>query len=872
MLSAQVHSLRDDFAQAREAAELLHRSGAPVTDVIRSFTSAVDEILKRLYHQSLGSAANEVALLAVGGYGRRELCPQSDIDILFLVRAKAAPPAGVAAMVRDLWDTNVQLGHAVRTPRECLAFMRDDLTTANALLEARLLVGSDGLFSSFLDQSLEPYLARRRRAFVESKIDIIRRSIEDPDRTIYMVEPNLKDGVCGLRDIQRVIWIEAALADDRVTDPFELLALRGPYSRPDVTALREAYEFFLRVRVELHFTHKLRLDVLERDSILTVARRLGYGEGAAEDALHTAGEALLRDYYRHARRTLHFLKLYVETLSRPPGALRRLHRWWMSEAVDPLLTVYQGCLHLAPGAPAEPDGQALLGIFEAAQDRNARMSEFLCEWIRQRVAALDADLSHDANVLLTFRKILRGPQVGRILRLMHATRVLDRILPEFAAIDCLVNFDGHHKFTVDEHTLRTLAELDAIEASIEAGTPYPEREFQRLYGEIRDPVPLRVAMLLHDIGKAIPGDHSVSGAETATLIARKLGLENRVVEGIDFLIYRHLELFRASQYRDISEDHVLLELAKLVESEERLKSLYLLTYVDIVSVGPGTWTRWKGAQLAEVYTRTLEQLRRKGPAPSSPEVAIARSSLQPEERKQVLDHLARVETPSYARDNVPERMLAHVHLVEALKGTGLMQVALEPSMGYLDVTFCSPDRSGLFADYAGLLYSEGLDVLAARIYSRSDGVTIDTFQVEASDPGTLQLEEKAERLRRKMRRLEAHETTVEDLVLQRSRSLSLGYKRPKKPLVGPSVTVDNESSLQATVVAVSAGDRPGLLYDLAHCLHELKLNVRTALVSTLTDRARDVFYVLEEGGGKVENSARRAEVVQALLASARGKS
>ncbi|MBI4607225.1 MAG: [protein-PII] uridylyltransferase [Planctomycetes bacterium] len=856
MLGSQVQTIKADVSRVHGTALERHRRGDDPFKVVAGLTAGTDALLGRLFEQTLGGDSGEVALVAVGGYGRAELCPQSDIDLL-LLRRQGHAAAAIERFIRLLWDGGFQLGHAVRTPEECYGFMVDDLTTANTLLESRLVAGSEWLFGRFLQKAVNIYRRRRGETFTAGKLELLRTSIEDPQRTIYVVEPNVKEGACGLRDIQRVLWIENVKGEGPT---FEALLSQGRFSPGEVEHVRGAYAFYLRLRCELHFTNNVRQDILERDLMAPIARNLGYAEDGDDQA---AAEKLMGDYYRHARNVLRFLRFYLETDTRGRSLIERARRWLRSKELRPHLSLYRGRLHLT----ARPEGgvtpAAILEIFEVAQEHDALPSEALCDWIRREVSALDAEWSHLPEVLRGFRSLLKGRRVGRLLKSMHATGVLDRILPEFGELDCLVNFDGHHQFTVDEHTLKTLEELDRIEEDPEHAEP----EFHAVYGEIKDVLPLRLALLLHDVGKAIPGPHSVSGTEAATLICERLGLDEKITEVVDFLVYRHLELFRVSQSRDFSEDEVVDGLARLVESEERLKMLYLMTYIDIVSVGPGTWTRWKGAQLAEVYQRTLSRLRKGTPAGENLEVALSAAGLSGSELADVMDHCRKMGTPGYAREILPERMRSHVRLADAFLEAGAMQVESESFVGYHDITFCGRDRPGLFADLAGVLFSEGFNVLGARIFSRSDGVVIDVFQVEVADTVVVGVEDRVERIRKKLRRIEAGQDTLDGFIRQRARAYRA--RRWSRPLFGPSVNVDNESSGACTVIEVSAGDRPGLLYDLASALHRLGLDVRTAKVSTLTDRAHDVFYVVDGGGGKVQSHARRGEIAQALLAEAR---
>lgn len=866
---AAIDTVRAALAEVHAVAERRHRGGEGVFGVVEGFSNGIDAILGRLFAEFLAADHEHVALVAVGGYGRRELCPRSDVDLLFL-REKDKAGKSIERLIQLLWDSGFQLGHAVRTLKESYQYMVEDDSTATAVLEARFLAGSEDLFDRHEALCINRFRRRRARAFARTKLEILRRSIEDPGRTIYVIEPHLKDGVCGLRDIQTVRWIQNIR---RRGGTLDALYEDERFSADEIRRVQEAYAFHLRVRCELHFTNGVRQDILERDSQLAVARNLGYGEGESD---RVAVERLMGDYYRHARHVYRFLRFYLETGTRGRRFTGRLLRRLRARKVNPFLCVYKGRLYFQrdplaedpladdplAGAPERPRAERILEVFEVAQREGVRLSEVVCEWIRRQVGDMEEDMAHASAVLRSLVKILRdGRQAGRLLKTMHETGVLRRVLPEFSGLDCLVSFDGHHQFTVDEHTFRTLEELDRIEA--DAG--YPEEEFRRVLLEIEDRLPLRVALLVHDIGKAIPGSHSVSSTEAALVISERLGLDPKVAETVEFLVYRHLELFTVSERRAF-DDQVIETLARIVESEERLKMLYLLTYIDVHSVGPGTWTRWKGSQLSDLYQRTSIRLRTGSVSEDSLETALASARLEDADRQRIVAHCRKLDTPGYDREVVPERMLFHVNLIDAFLEKSEMQVAAEAFVGCHEITFCGRDRPRLFSDFAGLLVSEGFNILGARIYSRSDGVALDLFQVEVADTVQVGVEERVARLGEKLRKLERGEAAVVDFLRARARSYRFG--RWRRPLFGPSVAVDNHTSARYTLVDVSAGDRPGLLYDLAVGLSGLGLNVRTAKVSTLADRAHDVFYVLGPDGRKVYDPAEASRIQEELTRQA----
>ncbi|HLU46791.1 MAG TPA: HD domain-containing protein, partial [Planctomycetota bacterium] len=567
--------------------------------------------------------------------------------------------------------------------------------------------------------------------------------------------------------------------------------------------------------------------------------------------------------FHHARSVLGFLRHYLETGTRGRRFFAKLSHKLFGEERRSLLVRERDLLFPAAELPDERRDELILDMFLFAQREGLRPSESLIRSIRQKLATTGGDFSHSPVANACFVELLKGPEVGRILKSLHSAGVLSRLLPEFRALDGLVTFDGHHQFTVDEHTLRALEHLDRIAAD---DPEVPER-FRKMIRRVGDLFPLRLALLLHDIGKGSQSadHHSVTGGETAVIVCERLGLDEAVTELVEFLVYRHLSMFRVSENRDYGEPEVIESFARVVQTEERLSMLYLLTYIDIRCVGPGTWTLWKGAQLDEVYERTRIALRTGAEPASSADPDLSEAGFDEALKQEIRDHCRLIDHPSYAREILPERMAGHVALVRELQRTRRSQVSHETFGDYHEIAFCSFDRPRLFADYAGLLFSEGFNVLGARIFSRSDGVALDVFFVEVADGMNIAIEERVERMRKKLARLDTKEVVIEDLIRRWKTSYRYRRLRRSAPPVFPTrVTFDNTASTTSTLIEVVAGDRPGLLYDLASSLSRLELDLRTAKVSTMSDRARDVFYVVEADGQKVTNPARRKEIEDTL--------
>lgn len=858
-------SIKKEILRIHEVARRRLHDGEEARRVVQGISDSIDILLRRLFADDLLEVGRDLAIIAVGGYGRREMCPHSDVDLLFLYDDFSRCEKVVEKMVRDLWDSGFDLGHSVRSVKDCLHFMKDDHVTAATLLEARFLAGSENLMRAFQERVLARYHKNSGEHFVQSKLRCLRQSVEGEGRTIYVTEPHLKDGSGCLRDIQHILWIEKIRRD--VKD-LEDIATRGDFSFEEVRKLEEAYSFYLRIRCELHLATGVKQDILEHDSQVEVARNLGYIEGEDGPSIRDGLGQMMRDYYLHARNVRRFSRYYLESRSRGKRFLDRLrHRLFSSQRIADL-EVVDGYLYLGeePDLTGEELATRVLEIFLIAQERDVDLSHSTRDWIRRGIAETPGDFSRHAPTNRAFLWILkRGRNSGKILTRMHEVGVLSKILPEFEGLNALVTFDGHHQFTVDEHTLRTLRELDRVETRED----HPDPEFQEVLRGIEDPLPLRVALLLHDIGKSQEGAHDARGTEAAVVICERLGFDSDVIEVVEFLVYRHLVMFQVSQRVDFTDPQVIRSFASLVGGPASLDMLYLLTYIDIKSVGPGTWTSWKGAQLAELYRATRALYRDGEPPVHDLDGQLRASKVSPEMIEKVLAHCELVGSPSYERETIPERLVDHVELIDRFLEEEVTQVEADEVLGVTQLTFCKRDDAHLFCELTGLLLSEGFNILGARIHSRRDGVVLDIFYVSAADDLRIEMSQRVENLRKKLRKIREEGARVEDFLKNDWRR----YRRveSREPLLPPRVKILNDVSEDHSVVEVHAGDRPGLLHDLSKAFDRLGVNVQMARVSTMIDRARDVFQVTESGGGKITGESRLRELETELKEAARWK-
>lgn len=809
----------------------------------------------------------QCAVVALGGYGRRELSPGSDVDLLFLHpgTGSKAVAAFVERVLMTLWDAGLTVGHSFRSVRECAAVSRGDLHSRTALVEARWVTGSRGLVETLkrrLEVALgggragrDGFLARMRRDWKER--------LARHGEAVCVLEPQLKEGPGGLRDLHAVLWVAHARYGTRGLAPLEAMGLVEPR---DAAAVRAAYDFLLRVRNEAHFATGRKTDLLTLDLQAELAARLGYHERGGL----LASELLMRDYYRRASKLHEVCRAFLEAHLEPRPRRRilatlRLRRAPAARGLD----VRDGTLHLRSGAGLR-SGRALLEVFERAQ-AGVPLSRELQRALRDKAFLVGGRFrrSREAGEAL-LRLASRRGRVGEAFRALAQTGVLARLVPEWGRISYMVQHDYFHKYTVDEHTLRAIEALDELAAGRDAR----EGRMARLFDELPDPRPLYLGMLLHDIAKGRGGGHVEKGVALARRVLARLGIAGPLAEDVVFLVGAHLELSRTAQQRDLSEPALARAFASRVGTRERLDLLMLLTYADHRGVGPGIWSEWKASLLWELYERTrhvLEAGAAAGPArpEASPRVRVA-AELGPHfPAAEVERHLALV-PDRYLRATDAGRLASHLRLVQERGARPAAFAWADRGDGRgTELTVTAADRPGLFARVAGTLTVHGIDILGADLFTRHDGVVIDTLRV-AEVPGQRPLRVER-RVRLESALLEA--LSGRDSVEEAFESWRAQHpKRTKRPggraARAPSVRFDQEASAVATVVEVVAPDQPGLAYTLAHALAELGLDITSARIATAKALALDVFYVRDAQGLKLE--AAELERVEAALLRALG--
>ena len=859
-------------ALEREIEHPVDQARAGARERARTRALGVDALIHDVFDSALAAAPPRknatrenagIAVVALGGYGRAELSPRSDVDLIFVLGGKSSPKedarkAVVERMLYALWDSGLEIGHAVRTPAECVAVGKQEVTARSSLLDHRFVAGSDALYQSFAKLLDRRLFSVDAPGFVNAKLLEIVRRRERFGAAVSRNEPNLKEGEGGLRDAHTSLWIARAVWGFRDA---AALVPKNLARREDVAEFETAFERLLDVRSELHRLAGRKEDRLSFDRQEAVAKALGY----ADHERSSATEAFMQSLTQTMATVQRFLQLVVdrmpdrfhrtaeavgavprrEAIRRAPKGFRvRRGRLLFADpdaAIDaPAMLVRAFAVSAATGVPLHPEARAVvrsnLEKLGAARDQRPAVEAF---W----------------ELLLT----PGADGLERALLEMNDLGALGAFLPEFAPLFGRLQHDTYHVYTCDAHLLLAVANVHRL-----IGGRWAEKE--PLLTELaRSLSPRKVAggVLLHDIGKSEPS-HTAVGLRMLPRIAEQLRLSHEEQAQIHFLIAEHLLLSHVSQRRDLSDPQTIADVAARVGTLERLKLLYVLTFCDIAAVGPSTWTDWKGALLRELYLKAaaaiasgteaiageIERRAESARADARALFAARRSSIDPAAFESFLSRLPM----RYFATTEPEAVVDDFTLsrVEA-KGGLKVQARVLPERHATEVTFQCPDRAALFADLTGGLAAAGLSIRTARIHTTADGVAIDRFEVVGANGDLVDLAA-LDRMVRDLLWVLTGKQTAGELLGRRKPPAYGGAARPKgKP---PRVEITNDASAVATVVDVFARDRLGLLHDIAQAITDLALDIQVALVSTKVDQVADTFYVRELGGGKVTDSSK----------------
>ena len=862
----QTH-VREVFEQGRLA-------GMQAAQLLANLTDGLIMAL-RTHALQVNGAAEPLALVATGGYGRGVLAPFSDLDLLFITEREPHPATlrVVEFMLYLLWDLGLKVGHATRSVEQCLAAAAEDTTIRTSLLDARFLAGDRALFDDFRARFTE-FSAAHAGDFIAAKQaerDARHRRFGDSP---FLVEPNIKEGRGGLRDLHTLYWMARVTLG--ITEFADLAEPAGGSLLTDteLRLARRSWNFLWTLRFHLHYVAGRAEDRLTFDLQPVIGARMGYTRHGRQDGV----ERFMRHYFLTAREILRLTGVLEPALLRaalgPPA---------LAAETDPALldagfVLADGKLLPAPGRGFDREPCQALRILQIARDRHLELHPLAFRgMIRNERTGLM--LRHDPKASAIFVDLLCGrapagqraasarPDGARWIGILNETGILSRLLPDWARVVGQMQFDTYHVFTVDEHTIEAIRVLNQLEQG-ELAEIAPVAT--GLVDHLQSRRALYVAMLLHDIAKGRGGDHSELGAEIALEVGPALGLSAEETEMVSWLVLHHLLLSQTAFKRDIDDPKTILDLADTIQSPERLRLLLVLTVADMRAVSPKVWNGWKATLLREIFARVMEVLEG-GLATTERDARVNRaraalSELLADWPQADLAHFLGLGYPSYWLSFDPQTHARHAAMIRMAETRGeRLVVAAEPlpARAVTEVTIYTEDHAGLFSRIAGALAIAGASIVDARIHTMTNGMALDVFWIQDTNGGAFDAPHRLARLSVLIEQTLSGRLRLAAEIRKLSRGL-IG-SRMRAIHVPPRVVIDNHASSTHTVLEVNGRDRPGLLHDVTSRISALGLQIASAHVTTYGVRAVDVFYVKDVFGLKIENEQKLAQLRAALL-------
>ncbi len=881
--------------------KLLHNAGAGGREVCRARAAILDVLLRYLWDAAKGTLSEQaqkefppLALIAIGGYGRAELNPHSDIDFMFLhdgqVVAGGRRPLPHLAKLIDgilypLWDLGLKVGHSVRSIEDCISVANTDMQSKTSLIEARLITGNEALFKKFQKVLLAKAVTGHVDEYIAMRLDDQAARRAKYGNSASMQEPNIKNGCGGLRDYQNLLWMTffkygtRSLAD---------LQKQEFVSSAERRQLEAAYDFLLRVRTDMHYHTNRATDVLSKALQPAIAHNLGYPERSPSKRI----EKFMRDVYTHSRNIYIITRTLEQRMALVPqqpgfvsskiSSLKALipgkRKPVVQEPVDGFKFV-KGEIHATSNRVFRDQPRRLMRVFLYAQQRGLRLHPDLAQLIRKELSLADRAFLNDQHVRETFLEILaqRG-NVAPILRAMHEVGLLGKYVPEFGKLTCLVQHEFYHQYTADEHTLVCLEQVDKIwEAKTSAVEAYAP-----LLQQLERPFLLYLALLLHDTGKPQGhGNHAEVGAHIAMRAARRLHLDGSASHVLRVLVEKHLLMASISQRRDLDDPLVIRNFASEIQNNETLSLLTLLTFADAQATSDKLWNGFKDSLLWTLHHKAAALLA--GGSEFIRAEEKQRELLKEEVLRLVDGHLtveeveALFETlpPRYfqihnAQEIFEDLIVAHRFMrlqisEEESPLTPVINWHNEPDRGYNDVKVCTWDRGGLFTKIAGSFSSIGLNILSAQIFTRTDGIVLDEFFVTDAKTGSLAERGQRDEFEKVLNKALTDEDVDFHTLIARhkiTRPLYQAYTGEQMPT---RIHFDNEASEARTLLEIETEDRVGLLYAISEVLAEFDLDISAAKILTEKGAAIDSFYLRELDGGKILALERQKAIEQKLL-------
>jgi [protein-PII] uridylyltransferase len=873
---AVVERLKMLLRDAREAA----RAGLEIDGLGRRCASGLsqfeDELIRLIYDYTTAHVyrtnnpddTERMAVIATGGYGRGLLAPGSDIDLLFLLPYKQTPwgESVVEHVLMVLWDLGQKVGHATRTVDQSIRLSLSDMTIRTAVLDSRMILGDRSLFENLQKRFYAEVVKGTAAGFIDAKLAERDERHRRSGQSRYLVEPNIKDGKGGIRDLHTLHWLAAYLAGGKESEPLR----QSVFTRAEKAIFRRCEDFLWTVRCHLHFLAGRAEERLSFDRQPALAARLGYSNRSGLKGV----ERFMKHYFLIAKdvgdlTTILCSSLEVQQLKRSPSFNQLFNRFgWRTRRRIRRISDFRidnGRLNVADPDAFKRDPVNLIRFFAYAEETDTLLHPGALRLIRQSLRLIDDKLRNNPEANRIFLELLtgRGNPEGT-LRRMNEAGVLGRFMPEFGTVVSMMQFNMYHHYTVDEHLIRTVGIVSEMERG-ESIDRHPLSD--RLIKEVDRRV-IYVAALLHDIAKGRTEDHSIAGARMAREICPRLGLTAQQTDLVSWLVLHHLDMSTIAQSRDLSDAKTIRDFADVVQSLERLKFLLLLTVADIRAVGPTTWNGWKGQLLRTLYTETEPQVEgRRAEKGVAERVATAQSAFLAAAEDHGGDNAAAYSARHYAdywlKTDTPKQ-IEHMKLALRAEKAGV-QFAIDFSTDVFtavtEMTVLAPNHPRLLSLFAGACAAAGANIVGAFISTTRDGYALDTFLLQR------EFDQEDDELRRARRIGE----TIEKLLKGEMRLPPLAARRigSKGPIdafsVKPDVMIDNSISDQFTVIEVAGLDRPGLLYEVTTAVSDLNLDITSAHITTFGERAVDAFYVTDLTNKKITSEARITAIRSRLM-------
>ncbi len=865
--------LKAALAEGRRLVRQRFEAGTPAAATRQSLAFLTDQIIRlvfdftvnRVYRLPNPTATEKLSVVAVGGYGRGEMAPFSDVDLLFLFPYKQTPwgEQVVEYMLYLLWDLGLKVGHATRSVDECIRLSLSDVTIRTAILEQRWIWGDQDLATQLKARFQSDVVTKTGPDFIEKKLaerDERHRRMGD---SRYVVEPNIKEGKGGLRDLHTLVWITKYVYG--VSDSAELVE-RGLLMPEEHRRFAQAMEYLWTVRIHLHYLANRPEERLTFDMQTEIAKAMGYADRPGRRDV----ERFMKKYYLTAKEVGDLTRVFAAALEerhkkkRPLAAITaRIKRPKTLDGFE----IGGGRVNVGSETMFEKQPVKMLRLFHLAQEQGLDIHPEALRLVRRHLKLIDSGIRNDAEANRLFMEMLcsvNDPETT--LRRLNEAGVLGRFVPDFGRVVAQTQHDMYHTYTVDEHTIRAIGILSKIESgALKEDHPLSVDVIKTVLSRRV----LYVAVLLHDIAKGRGGDHSVLGEKVAEKLGPRFGLDAGETETAAWLVRWHLAMSATAFKRDIADPKTVVDFAQAVQSPERLRLLLCLTVADIRAVGPTIWNGWKGQLLRELYYRAEEFLSGgftgRGRDQRIAETKETVRSLLSDWGRIEQERLVKRHYENYWYSNDAEAIVRHARLMrEADAANRTLTTATRPDRfrAVTEFTLYAPDHPGLFARVAGAMASAGANIVDAKIFTTTDGMALDMFFIQDMDGAAFDKPDRLKKLNTAIDRALSGDLKLRSAIAPEKPGQS---SRTRVFKVAPRVLVDNTASNRYTVIEVNGRDRPGFLYDVTRGLYDLNLSIGSAHIATYGERAVDVFYVQDLTGMKLTDKRRLQQIEKHLL-------